>query len=366
MNAAKPTKSILIVSNSRDELRSVHEIMTSDLGGYWSANDEATGLKLFQEHRPPVLVLAFEAIENAERFYLSLYRHCPDMNAIPHQTVLLCKNTEAEAAYRDCTDGTFSDYVVNRPLHDPFRLRLSLRHALDRREVHHQSIGMNRQIAEVDSDLRHVDDYINRQMASGGQAQQETLRPLQGFTAKLGGQLRQFEASLGNPAFGNVVKVMEEGKLRTEPAPRHLSGFAAPASWAAAEPPPSPASLREIMIVDDDRVYRDVLASTIEEGGYVVATLESGPAALTSLLVHRPDVVLLDYNMPGMNGAEVLRRMKSDPKLKNVPVIILTGEVDKRIFDETRAGGAAGFLIKPSNRPTILGKVQTVLGDNRL
>lgn len=363
MSPAKPEKNILIVSNSADELRAVTEIMSSDLGGYWSTHNEADGLKLFQEHRPPVLVLAFEAIENAERFYLSLYRHCPDMNAIPHQTVLLCKNTEAEAAYRDCTDGTFSDYVVDRPLHDPFRLRLSLRHALDRREVHHHTADMSRRIGEVGSDLRQVGSYIDQQLASGSPQQQETLRPLQGFASKLGGHLQHFEEKLTSPAFGNVVKVMDQDRLRTEPAPRHLSGFAAPATAQATPAPAVSAKKREIMIVDDDEVYRDVLASIIEEGGYVVAALESGTAALASLAVHQPDVVLMDYNMPGMNGAEVLRRMKADARLKQVPVIILTGGVDKSIFDETRAAGASGFLIKPSNRPTILGKVQTVLGD---
>ncbi len=363
MSATASAKNFLIVSNSADELRSVREIMTSDLGGYWSTHDEAEGLRLFQEHRPPVLVLAFETIENAERFYLSLYRHCPDMNAIPHQSVLLCKNTEAEAAYKGCVDGTFSDYVVNRPLHDPFRLRLSLRHALDRREVHHHSVGMNRQLAEVGSDLAQVDHYISGQMAAGGPQQQEALRPLQGFTTKLGGHLKQVEASLGNPAFGNVVKVVDQGKLRTEAAPPPPAAAAHSNALTSFKPPAKEGRPHEILIVDDDEVYREVLASILEEGGNLVASVGSGAAALASMAVHCPQVLLLDYNMPEMNGAEVLRRMKADAHMKHVPVIMLTGGADKSIFDETRKAGASGFLIKPSNRPTILGKVQSVLGD---
>lgn len=362
MTAANPAKSILIVSNSADELRSVHELMTNDLGGYWSANDEAAGLRLFQENHPPVLVLAFETIEHAERFYLTLYRQCPNMQDIPHQTVLLCKITEAEAAYKACVDGTFSDYVVNRPLHDPFRLRLSLRHAIDRRDVHQHSAGVTRQLADAGGDLRQIDHYIDRQMAAGGPQQQESLRALQGLTTRLAEQIRQVEARLGSPAFGNVVKVVEQGKLRAEPAaPRPAL---TPAPFAA--PAAAPARPREILIVDDDEVYREVLASIIEEGGYVVASVESGEAALASLATHQPDVVLLDYNMPGLNGAETLRRIKADAVTQRLPVIILTGAVDKSIFDETRQAGAAGFIIKPSNRPTILGKVQSVLGETTL
>lgn len=344
MSTKKSDKHILIVSDSADELRSVHELMTADLGGCWSTDNEAAGLLLFQEHRPSVLILAFQEIEKAERFYLTLYRQCPQMQEIPHQTLLLCKNTEAESAYALCMSGTVDDYVVNRPLYDPFRLRLSVRQALDRRNEEQQSSTVSRLLVNVDSDLRHLDNYVGKKLAAGEERQEESLRVFQGFTEKLTNQIRQFEEHLSTPTMGHVVKVLDQGGLR-----RQFEQF----RQESLEP--------EIMVVDDDEIYREMLIMIIEGGGLRAVAIEDGEAALTKLHYRRPDLVLLDYQMPGLDGLQTLRRMKMDPDLKPVPVIMLTGTSERELVAQCIQAGAADFIVKPSDRATILGKINALL-----
>lgn len=344
MSTKKPDKHILIVSDTEDELRSVHELMTADLGGYWSTDNEAAGLLLFQEHRPSVLILSFQEIGKAERFYLTLFRQCPKMQEIPHQTLLLCKITEAESAYALCTSGTMDDYVVNRPLYDPFRLRWSVRQALDRRNDEQQSSTVGRLLVNVGSDLRHLDNYVGKKLAAGEEQPGESLRVLQSFTAKLTNQIRQFEEHLSTPAMGHVVKVLEQGGLR-----RQFEQF----RQESLEP--------EIMVVDDDEVYLDMLVAIIEGGGLRVIAVGNGEAALARLHFRRPDLVLMDFQMPGLDGLQTLRRMKMNPDLKPVPVIMLTGTSERELVAQCIQAGAADFIVKPSDRVTILAKINALL-----
>ena len=344
MSTKKSDKHILIVSDSADELRSVLELMTADLGGHWSTDNEAAGLLLFQEHRPSVLILSFQEIEKAERFYLTLYRQCPQMQEIPHQTLLLCKNTEAESAYALCMGGTIDDYVVNRPLYDPFRLRLSVRQALDRRTDEQQSSTVNRLLVNVGSDLRHLDSYVVKKLADGKEQEKESLGVFQTFTSKLTNQIRQFEDHLSTPAMGHVVKVLGQGGLR-----RQFEQFR--------QESPQP----EILVADDDEIYLEMLVTIIEGGGLRAVAVDNGEAAIAKMLFRSPDLVLMDYQMPGLDGLQTLRRMKMNPDLKPVPVIMLTGTSERELVAQCIQAGAADFIVKPSDRATILAKINAQL-----
>ena len=81
-----------------------------------------------------------------------------------------------------------------------------------------------------------------------------------------------------------------------------------------------------ILVVDDDAVSRHVLCQTLTDAGLCNVACESGTDALTYLAEHVPQVVLLDLVMPEMDGFEVLKHMKHDAALKDIPVIILTAK----------------------------------------
>ena len=101
----------------------------------------------------------------------------------------------------------------------------------------------------------------------------------------------------------------------------------------------------EILVVDDEPLNLDLLEQELGELGYAVAKAGNGQAALDVLPTIGPDLVLLDYQMPGMNGIEVLTEIrKSKP---NLPVIIITayGTIERAV--EAIKSGADDFITKP-------------------
>ena len=113
------------------------------------------------------------------------------------------------------------------------------------------------------------------------------------------------------------------------------------------------ARLGHILVVDDDPINRALLTKNLEHNGHQVTAIDNGFAALSALESERPDVVLLDIEMPGLDGIEVLSRMKADATLRHIPVLMISGVEDEGSIVRCIETGADDFLPKPFD-PTIL------------
>ena len=127
-------------------------------------------------------------------------------------------------------------------------------------------------------------------------------------------------------------------------------------------PDPADDSITEILLVDDDDIYREIVITMLKSDTMHVHAVADGRSALRHLMVARPDIILLDYLMPGLDGLAVLKEIKSNPATKKIPVIMLTGDSSREVVGGSVHGGAAKFLIKPSDRNTVLSKIKQVLG----
>lgn len=116
----------------------------------------------------------------------------------------------------------------------------------------------------------------------------------------------------------------------------------------------------KILAVDDVELNLVMLRRILGDG-VDLTCVSSGQAALGYLINHSVDLVLLDINMPGMGGLEVLARMKSQPKLRDIPVIILTAEVAPEMEMEGFSAGAVDFVKKPFIPKVVLLRIQRVL-----
>jgi CheY-like chemotaxis protein len=116
-----------------------------------------------------------------------------------------------------------------------------------------------------------------------------------------------------------------------------------------------------ILIVDDQPMNVKVLTVKLSPYNYKIIPAYSGAEALKKTREEIPDLILLDVMMPGMNGYEVLRHLKSDAKTKNIPIIMVTGLDD--IHDKVKAleNGADGFLNKPVLKADLIEKIGSVL-----
>ncbi len=116
-----------------------------------------------------------------------------------------------------------------------------------------------------------------------------------------------------------------------------------------------------ILIVDDEPDIRDVLHLTLEAEGYEVHEAADGEEAVQKVRKVNPDLILLDYKMPGMEGPEVCRVLKKDLLLQNVPIVMLTskGEVSDKV--EGINAGADDYVVKPFDPPELLARVRMIL-----
>ena len=116
------------------------------------------------------------------------------------------------------------------------------------------------------------------------------------------------------------------------------------------------------LIVDDFSTMRRIVRGLLKEIGYTDADeAEDGVAALNKLRNGRFNFVVSDINMPNMNGFQLLKEIKSDEKLKHLPVLMVTAEARKEDIVLAAQSGAAGYIVKPFTKATLEDKPTHIL-----
>jgi signal transduction histidine kinase len=119
--------------------------------------------------------------------------------------------------------------------------------------------------------------------------------------------------------------------------------------------------LPHVLVVDDNEASRETLQVILAREQVAVHAVDSGPAALAFLAEHHVDVLLLDVMMPGMDGFEVCRRMKADPALAPIPIILVTALDSTKDMLRGLESGAEEFVSKPVNRMELRARVRSML-----
>ena len=117
----------------------------------------------------------------------------------------------------------------------------------------------------------------------------------------------------------------------------------------------------EVLIVDDEERNRKLLRLILQGEGYQTWESERGEEALAVAAARQPDVVLLDLMLPGMDGFQVLRLMKENPAIQNIPVVVVTAVDDPAARSRVERAGAAGFITKPIDRWEVASRIRDVL-----
>lgn len=120
---------------------------------------------------------------------------------------------------------------------------------------------------------------------------------------------------------------------------------------------------RRVLVIDDSMLIRRVAAIALAKHGWTVLDAESGRDGLAVAIEDHPDAILLDVEMPGLDGPATLRELRADPLTHDIPVLFLTGHaVDQDKHGDLRRLGADGVLAKPFQAADLAGLVAETLG----
>jgi len=116
--------------------------------------------------------------------------------------------------------------------------------------------------------------------------------------------------------------------------------------------------MAKILIVDDSAIDRQNLATILAAAGHLVLLAESGEQALVRARLDKPDAILMDVNMPELDGFATTRRLKADAATREIPVVFVTGKNQKADVAWGRMLGAKGYVAKPYSSEQILAELE--------
>jgi len=116
--------------------------------------------------------------------------------------------------------------------------------------------------------------------------------------------------------------------------------------------------MTKILVVEDQEDNRQILRDLLGSVDYEIVEAENGEAALTAVVAHKPDLILMDIQLPIMDGYEATRRIKAMPEFKSIPIIVVTSYALSGDEGKARDAGCDAYVTKPYSPRALLAKIR--------
>jgi len=378
---------ILIVTDNVTDAAMVKNLLTPEFDHIFMSTNPDKGVEDFVHHRPSVLVLAFNTLEKAERYYLELHRLCEVVHQLSHRTVVLCNKDEVKQVYELCKKDYFDDYMLFWPMtHDSTRLSMTIHHALRELAILKYDEPSAAEFAAQAHYLAELEKTLDQQILQGGHHIEVVSRVMEQAEQKIGTALDGFSKRITSGALPDLVEVKNADGLGNEIS--HLKSEEVQPLFIAAAESTQPLKqwaqkLRQecepflqsarvlnamaerirptVLVVDDNEAQRIIIGRLLTTENYDILFARDGLEALNVLRKKRPDLILMDIMMPNMNGMETMRRLKSIPHLSGTPVIMVTGKSEGEVVVDCINAGAVDFVVKPFVHTILVDKIARAL-----
>lgn len=359
---------ILVASDNPSDATLVRSLLIGDFPNVLVTTSADRAVEDFERCQPAVIVLAFNTLEKSERFYLGLYRLSARIQMHPHRTVILCHKDEVNQVAALCLKQHFDDYMLFWPMsHDAPRLVMSVHLALrglaairDQTPSMAQFAAHARSLAELEGVLQQRVRQGSQQIEAANMAVQQASRQVEeafeNFTHRgvAGAPTSAEHVSSArqqlSAATNSVQPLMQwVDELEQECAP-HLQTVRDLNSLAATVRP-------DVLVIDDDEFQHKMVAKILGADNYKLTFASGGAQALNILRNSRPDLILMDIEMPDMNGLEMTTLLKNTPRLCSVPIMMISGKSESNTVRNCLKAGAVDFVVKPFDRQILQAKV---------
>jgi CheY-like chemotaxis protein len=381
---------ILVVSDAASDAEMVRAMLCAEFRNVVAATAPKQVANDFDRYQPEVLILVFNTLEKTQAYDRELFRLSKLASGMPHRTVILCSKDEMQAAYTLCRQERFNDYVLFWPLaHDAPRLPMAVTNAL--RDMQHSKGAVTaKQAADMARQITELEGLLVLQFENGQLRVQAVSQSAVRVGVNIHAAIDNFAKKIMRGDLADVLSIRDSARLQHEfdqfrtlgvqPCLQTLHHEMQPLmQWvedmqglrasrvAAATATIAAAAKRAehfqplVMVVDDSEFERKLMGKLLDETLYELAFAASGAEALGILRQKRPDLILMDLDMPVLNGLEILRKLKAAPQFADIPVMMVTGQSGKGIVVECLQAGAVDFVVKPLERDAFLKKIERFL-----
>ena len=387
MQNTVPIPTLLVATDVIADAKLVRKLLRDEFDNVFLSTDPDQAVQDFESHQPGVLILAFDRLAKAERYYLRLYRQSKLAHTKPHRTVVLCDKDEVHLVYDLCKKDYFDDYVLFWPMsNDAPRLLMAVTNALRELQSTSAEGPTTAQMAYAARRIMELESLLEEGLAQGSVRTETCNRSLLEAEAAVGSAIDTFSKKLMHGDLSGAVKIRDAPRLQRELGHLKTDGVGRPFSalndavrpmgeWIGElkrDLAPHLESVRAlkalsarvrpvVLVVDDDELERDLIGEILSQKGYELLYAGNGAEALGVLRKKQPDLILMDVRMPGIDGVEVLRRLKAAEQFANIPVMMITGQSEKDVVVESLKAGAVDFVVKPPDPEVLLMKVAKFL-----
>ena len=324
--------SILVVSDVTTDAEMVGKMLSGEFKQIATVKATEKVALTFERYNPDVLILAFDTLDKAEQYNEGLYRLSQMPKPMTYRSVILCGSADLSRAYDLCRREVFDDYVLFWPMvHDAPRLAMSVIHAW--RDLQHtKSAAAAAELARMARRVSELEGLLNVQF-----------------------ELGRSKADAASTSIDHDIQPlkqwMEDTQVKLAP---QLAVTNALCALAGQYQP-------VVLVVDDNAFERNLVKTMLEKELYELLFADSGAHALSVLRKRRPDLILMDLDMPDINGLDTLRMIKASPQFASIPIMMVTGQSGKEMVVDCRKAGAVDFVVKPLEREIFLKKVARFL-----
>lgn len=378
---------ILIATDNVTDAGLVRKLLAEEFDDTRASTDPARAVADFEAYRPDILILAFNGLGKAERYYLGLYRLGTLVHALPHRTLILSNKDDLQRIYALCRQEYFDDYILFWPASfDAPRLRMAVHHIVRQMRSSGPDVPNAGDFARQARRVAELEGLIAAGLERGGTRLAAAGSSLRKAEKDIDDALDGFSLSLSEGENRHLVDVRDQAGLRREleklksgqihqrlaeiegaigPA-RHwfdeFNGEVAPALAAARALGTLARQVHPlVLLIEDDSFQQQLVAQILDAQPFELVVAGSGAEGLAVLRKRCPDLILMDYMLPDIDGIDATRRLKSVAQFAEIPVVMITGNSEKAVVINSLKAGAADFIVKPFDRDNLLLKIASLL-----
>ncbi|WP_172565882.1 response regulator [Vibrio navarrensis] len=370
--------SIFIFYNSFEVLDMVKGTIGNEFDSIFTINIEIEQENfihsLGKNHHAILYIYAFDDPEYAKSFSLLLKQHSAlsSHHLVPCESVLMCPKEYRKQAFELCESGFFYTYETIKPIYDTNKIRLTLKRLAQHLTSDALLALASKQNAQMETSIESSIQSIDTLKSTIHSQHQDNDKMLDSVLSPLDQLLYDVPTNVWRKALSNALASIptNQRNLYTEAfdlstfkdnldnyKKQNQSLFGALSQQLDSLKPQVFSTKPLIIVADDQPVMQKIISSILQPRGFKVELAGNGVEAIMKAKVMIPNLVLLDIDMPTMDGLSTLQAFKKLDVLKDVPVIMLTSHSDKQMFKQCIEHGAIDYVVKPTKADTLLKKV---------